>query len=72
MADLKFKPVPHNHAEFISRAKLRPGFSEAYAALERAKQPTTLPSPKEADNFQSVATGACTVKQLKELEDDAE
>ncbi len=72
MADLKFKPVPHNHAEFIARAKLRPGFSDAYAALERAKQPTTLPSPKEAENFQSVATGACTDKQLKEFEDGAE
>lgn len=34
MADLKFKPVPHNHAEFIARAKLRPGFSEAYECLE--------------------------------------
>lgn len=72
MADLKFKPVPHNHAEFIARAKLRPGFSDAYAALERAKQPTTLPSPKEAENFQSVATGTRTDKQLKVLEDDAE
>lgn len=72
MADLKFKPVPHNHAEFLARAKLKPGFSEAYVALERAKQPTTLPYPKEADNFQSVATGACTVKELKELEDGPE
>ena len=72
MADLKFKPVPHNHAEFIARAKLKPGFSEAYAALERAKKSTTLPPPKEADNFQSVATGACTDKQLKKFEDDAE
>ena len=34
MTDLKFKPVPHNHAEFIERAKLNPGFSEAYAGLE--------------------------------------
>jgi hypothetical protein len=34
MADLKFKPVPHNHPEFIARAKLRPGFSEAYEGLE--------------------------------------
>ena len=34
MADLKFKPVPQNHAEFIARAKLRPGFSEAYEGLE--------------------------------------
>ena len=34
MADLKFEPVPHDHTEFIARAKLRPGFSEAYAGLE--------------------------------------
>jgi len=34
MADLKFKPVTHDHAQFIARAKLRPDFSEAYASLE--------------------------------------
>ena len=34
MTNLKFKPVPHNHAEFIERAKLKPGFSEAYEGLE--------------------------------------
>jgi transcriptional regulator with XRE-family HTH domain len=34
MADLKFKPVPHNHTEFIARARLQPGFSQAYDGLE--------------------------------------
>ncbi|MEI7514499.1 MAG: helix-turn-helix transcriptional regulator [Betaproteobacteria bacterium] len=34
MADLKFEPIAHDHAQFIARAKLRPGFSEAYAGLE--------------------------------------
>ena len=34
MADLKFKPGPHDHPEFIERAKLKPGFSEAYAELK--------------------------------------
>jgi DNA-binding XRE family transcriptional regulator len=34
MADLKFKPVPHNHTEFIARARLQPGFSRAYDGLE--------------------------------------
>jgi hypothetical protein len=34
MAELKFKPVTHDHAQFIARAKLRPDFSEAYASLE--------------------------------------
>jgi DNA-binding XRE family transcriptional regulator len=34
MADLKFKPVPHNHTEFIARARLKPGFSQAYDDLE--------------------------------------
>ena len=34
MADLKFEPISHYHAEFIARAKLRPGFSKAYAGLE--------------------------------------
>ena len=35
MADLKFEPISHYHAEFIARAKIRPGFTEAYAVLER-------------------------------------
>ncbi|MCE4538571.1 helix-turn-helix domain-containing protein [Pelomonas sp. P7] len=34
MADLKYKPVRHNHAEFLAKAKQRPGFSEAYDSLE--------------------------------------
>ena len=34
MADLKFKPVAHDHKAFLDRAKARKGFTEAYAALE--------------------------------------
>lgn len=34
MPDLKLKPVPHDHAEFIAQATLRPDFSAAYAVLE--------------------------------------
>lgn len=34
MADLKYKPVPHNHAAFLAAAKQRPGFSHAYDSLE--------------------------------------
>ena len=34
MADLTFKPVRHNHAEFIAKAKQREGFAEAYEGLE--------------------------------------
>ncbi len=34
MADLKFKPVRHNQAEFLAKAKQRAGFAEAYEALE--------------------------------------
>lgn len=34
MADLKYKPVRHNHANFLAKAKQRPGFTEAYAELE--------------------------------------
>lgn len=34
MANLKHKPVPHNHAEFLAKAKKRNGFSAAYAALD--------------------------------------
>jgi DNA-binding XRE family transcriptional regulator len=33
MADLKFKPVPHKHKEFLARAGKRKGFAEAYDAL---------------------------------------
>ena len=34
MADLKYTPVRHNHAEFLENAKRRPGFSKAYESLE--------------------------------------
>jgi len=34
MAELKFKPVKHDHKEFLSRARARKGFSDAYDALE--------------------------------------
>ena len=34
MAELKFKPVVHDHAAFLAKARLRKGFTEAYDALE--------------------------------------
>lgn len=34
MADLKYEPVPHDHAEFLAKAKQRRGFAEAYDSLE--------------------------------------
>jgi len=34
MTELKYKPVPHNHREFLAKASTRKGFSEAYKALE--------------------------------------
>ena len=34
MADLKYKPVLHNHAEFLAMARQRRGFNEAYDGLE--------------------------------------
>lgn len=34
MTDLKYKPVRHNHAEFLAKAKQRPGFTEEYESLE--------------------------------------
>ena len=33
MAELKFKPVRHDHARFIAKARLRPGFAEVYKSL---------------------------------------
>jgi hypothetical protein len=33
MADLKFKPVTHDHAAFLKKASRRKGFEDAYAAL---------------------------------------
>jgi DNA-binding XRE family transcriptional regulator len=32
--DLDYQPVPHDHEEFIRQASLKPGFKEAYDALE--------------------------------------
>jgi ribosome-binding protein aMBF1 (putative translation factor) len=34
MADLKYEPVPHNHAAFLAAARQRPGFKDAYDSLE--------------------------------------
>jgi transcriptional regulator with XRE-family HTH domain len=33
MAELKHKPVPHDHATFLARARTKKGFSQAYDAL---------------------------------------
>ena len=34
MADLKYKPVRHDHKAFVEKARARKGFSAAYQALE--------------------------------------
>jgi len=34
MADLKFKPVPHDHEAFLKKASKRKAFRESYEALE--------------------------------------
>jgi DNA-binding XRE family transcriptional regulator len=34
VAELKYKPVPHKHEEFLANARARKGFSEAYDSLE--------------------------------------
>lgn len=34
MADLKYQPVPHNHAEFLAVPRYRPGLNGAYDSLE--------------------------------------
>lgn len=34
MADLKYKPVPHRHEEFLAKARVRKGFADAYDSLE--------------------------------------
>ncbi len=34
MADLKYKPVPHTHNDFLATARQRPGFNDAYDSLE--------------------------------------
>jgi hypothetical protein len=33
MPELKYKPVPHNHKAFLTKARTRKGFNEAYEAL---------------------------------------
>jgi DNA-binding XRE family transcriptional regulator len=34
MADLRYEPVPHDHAAFLERARQRKGFQEAYERLD--------------------------------------
>jgi len=33
MAELPYQPVPHEHEEFLARARQRPGFDAAYESL---------------------------------------
>jgi DNA-binding XRE family transcriptional regulator len=40
MAELKYKPVSHDHTAFLAKARTRRGFSEAYEALELEYQVT--------------------------------
>jgi len=37
MAELKYKPVPHDHKAFLAKARTRKGFDEAYDALAQPK-----------------------------------
>jgi DNA-binding XRE family transcriptional regulator len=34
MAELKYKPVRHNHSDFLAKASERKGFQEAYESLD--------------------------------------
>jgi len=34
MADLKYQPARHDHEAFLEKARNRPGFQEAYEALD--------------------------------------
>jgi DNA-binding XRE family transcriptional regulator len=34
VAELKYKSVPHDHKEFMAKARARKGFAQAYEALE--------------------------------------
>jgi DNA-binding XRE family transcriptional regulator len=40
MADVKYKPVPHDHEAFLAKASTRKGFSAEYEALELEYQVT--------------------------------
>ena len=40
MAELKYKPVPHDHEAFLAKARARRGFSAAYDALDLEYQVT--------------------------------
>lgn len=34
MAELKYKPVPHDHKAFLAKARARKGFTKSYESLE--------------------------------------
>ena len=40
MAELKYKPVPHDHEAFLAKARTRKGFSGEYESLELEYQVT--------------------------------
>ncbi len=48
MADLKYTPVCHKHAEFLAKAREKPGFAEAYESLELEYVRCSKPGPRPA------------------------
>lgn len=40
MADIKYKPAPHDHEAFLKKAMKRKGFKKAYAEIEEEYQLT--------------------------------
>lgn len=66
MADVKYKPVRHDPARFLARARQRPGFSEAHeaVALEYALDDQMLKACARAGHTQdAVAERMGTTKE---------
>jgi hypothetical protein len=58
MSVLKYKPVPHNHAEFLATTRQHPGFNDAYKslALEYTVASQLLKAPSKAGLTQDEVT----------------
>lgn len=72
MANLRYQPVRHDHKAFLAKAHKRPGFTEAYNALEleyqivdqllRARRRAGLTQEAIAERMKTTKSAVCRLE----------
>ena len=65
MAEIKYAPVKHDHQAFLSKARARKGFSEAYDALELEYRVANQPSRGKSAGRSHVGTTKSAISRLE-------